>query len=154
MRLNEFLRSDLVLTDLAATDVAGVIDLLADHLHATGAVASADEVRESLMARERAHSTVMGQGMALPHATIPGLDAPVLMVALASPPVQFGPPETEPVTVFFVLLSPPGHESRHIKLLARICRLMRHPGFIDELRGAPDGARAVDVIERVDEQHV
>jgi hypothetical protein len=31
---------------------------------------------------------------------------------------------------------------------------MRHPGVIDELRGAPDGARAVDVIERVDEQHV
>ena len=78
----------------------------------------------------------------------------VLMVALAPEPVQFGPPETEPVGVFFVLISPPGHEGQHIKLLARICRLVRHPGFMEELRSAPDGAAAVEVIERVDQLHV
>jgi mannitol/fructose-specific phosphotransferase system IIA component (Ntr-type) len=79
---------------------------------------------------------------------------PVLMVALAPEPIQFGPSDTDPVGVFFVLLSPPGHEGQHIKLLARICRLVRHPGFMDELRSATDGDTAVEVIERVDKLHV
>jgi len=154
MRLQRFLRPDLVLTDLRATDVPDVIHTIGLHLEAQGAVASRDEVEKGLAAREEAHSTAMGHGMALPHATIDGLPEPVLMVALAPEPIQFGPPETDPVGVFFVLLSPPGQEGQHIKILARICRLVRHPGFMDELRNATDGDAAVDVIERVDKLHV
>lgn len=154
MRLNEYLRADLVLPDLAADDLQGVVDRLADHLSAAGVVPDRDGVAEALMAREAAHTTAMGHGMALPHATIPGLERPVLMVALAPDAVQFGPEDTDPVRVFFVLLSPPGREGEHIKLLARICRLVRHPGFVDELTGAGDGDTAVAVIRRIDEQHV
>ena len=154
MRLQRFLRPDLVLTDLQGSDVQDVIHRISLHLEAEGAVASRDEVEKGLIAREEAHSTAMGHGMALPHATIQGLPEPVLMVALAPEPVQFGPPDTDPVRVFFVLLSPPGHEGEHIKLLARICRLVRHPGFIEDLQGAEDGNAAVEVIERIDELHV
>ena len=154
MRLDRYLSPALVLTDLQASDVAGSIERMADHLERVGAVGSSEEVRRGLLAREQAHTTAMGHGMALPHATIDGLEEPVLMVALAREAVQFGPPDTEPVRVFFVLLSPPGHESQHIKLLARICRLARHPGFLDDLRTAGSGEQAVDVIRRVDEQHV
>jgi len=154
MRLQRFLRPDLVLTDLQGSDVQDVIHRISLHLEAEGAVASRDEVEKGLLAREEAHSTAMGHGMALPHATIQGLPEPVLMVALAPEPVQFGPPDTDPVRVFFVLLSPPGHEGEHIKLLARICRLVRHPGFIEDLQGAEDGNAAVEVIERIDELHV
>lgn len=154
MRLNEYLRTDLVLTDLAARDLQGVVDRLADHLAGAGVVTDRDRVAEALVAREAAHTTAMGHGMALPHATIQGLERPVLMVALAPEAVQFGPEDTDPVRIFFVLLSPPGREGEHIKLLARICRLVRHPGFVDELAGARDGETAVSVIRRVDEQHV
>lgn len=154
MRLQRFLRPDLVLTDLHATDVHDVIRSIGLHLEAQGAVASRVDVEEGLMSREEAHSTAMGHGMALPHATIEGLPEPVLMVALAPEPIQFGPPDTDPVGVFFVLLSPPGHEGQHIKILARICRLVRHPGFMQELRSAADGDAAVEVIERVDQLHV
>lgn len=154
MRLDRFLRSDLVLTDLQATSVREVVRHLARHLEEHGAVTSGNEVETALLAREEVHSTSMGHGMALPHATIEGLAEPVLMVALAREPIQFGPPETEPVRIFFVLLSPPGREGQHIKLLARICRLVRHPGFVDELQSADDGSAAVEIIERVDRQHV
>ena len=154
MRLNEYLRADLVLTGLEAGDRQGVIDALAAHLTGAGVVSDHGGVSRALLAREKSHTTAMGHGMALPHATIPGLAGPVLMVALASEAIQFGPAETDPVRIFFVLLSPPGREGEHIKLLARICRLMRHPGFVDDLTSATDGAQAVSVIRRVDEQHV
>lgn len=154
MRLNRYLRPDLVLPGLAARDADDVIAQISRHLEAHGAVDSADAVEAALLAREGAHSTAMGHGMALPHATIEGLEEPVLMVALAEEPIDYGTPDDDPVDVFFVLLSPPGHEGEHIKLLARICRLIRHPGFVDELQSAADGEEAVEVIKRVDGQHV
>lgn len=154
MRLKDHLRSDLVLPRLRATSVEGVVAELAEHLAERGAVPSRDEVERGLLAREEAHSTALGHGMALPHATIPGIEDPVLLVALAEEPIQFGPEDTDPVRVFFVLLSPPGREREHVKLLARICRLVRHPDFVASLQSAGSGAEAVAIIERVDEEHV
>jgi PTS system nitrogen regulatory IIA component len=153
MRLNEYLRPDLVLTDLRASDAGGVLQAVAAHLVEREVVTSADEVRRALLAREEAHTTAMGHGLALPHATIPTLERTVLVVALAPDTVPFGPDDTDPVRALFVLLSPPGRESEHIRLLARICRLMRHPGFMDDLLGSGSGAAAVALIRRLDERH-
>jgi mannitol/fructose-specific phosphotransferase system IIA component (Ntr-type) len=57
------------------------------------------------------------------------------------------------VRVFVVLLSPPGREREHVKLLARICRLMRHEGFLDQLEAAEGDQGIVDVIEAIDARH-
>lgn len=50
------------------------------------------------------------------------------------------------VRVFFVLLSPPGTERQHVKLLARICRLVRQDNFVDRL----EEAAVVEAIESED----
>lgn len=153
MRLKEFLKSDFVVLRLSSSDVEGVLDEVARRAADTG-VGAADTVREKLLERERQHPTVMGSGLAIPHATVPGLAAPSIGVALAGEGVDFGGEEDDPVRIFFVLLSPPGHEREHVKLLARICRLARHHGFLDDLLGAQDEAAVVECILAVDEQHV
>ena len=154
MRLSTYLRPDLVLKDLDARDASGVLGRVARHMEERGAVEDAGPVEEALLARERAHSTALGQGIAVPHATIPGLGEPVLTLAVAPDAVTFGPEGTDPVRLFFVLLSPPGRESEHIKILARICRLVRHEGFVDSIQEAADGEEALQIIERIDQQHV
>jgi mannitol/fructose-specific phosphotransferase system IIA component (Ntr-type) len=152
MRLSEFLRSDFVLPRLSASDVEGVVQELSARAGSVG-VAPEELVASKLLERERSHTTVMGSGLAIPHATVPGLDDPVIGVALAPEPVVFGPPEADPVRVFVVLLSPPGREREHVKILARICRLMRHEDFIDRLEAAEDDAGVIQVIESIDAQH-
>ena len=154
MRLRDYLRPDLVLTDLAAEDMPSALGRLAERLAGSGAVPSVDTVRERLRAREEAHTTAMGQGLAIPHATLPGLEAPVLLLALAPTAIPFGPPGSEPVRIFFTILSPPDRQGEHIKLLARICRLTKHEGFVEELleAGSPDEALAI--VRRIDEEHV
>lgn len=152
MRLSEFLRSDFVLSRLEASDVEGVVREVSACAEAAG-VAPGSVVFEKLLERERAHSTVMGAGLAIPHATVPGLDRPVIGVALARDPIQFGPSGSDPVRVLFVLLSPPGREREHVKLLARICRLIRHERFVDKLEAAEDDRAVIHVIEAIDAQH-
>ncbi|MDT8340199.1 MAG: PTS sugar transporter subunit IIA [Longimicrobiales bacterium] len=154
MRLRDYLRPDLVLSPLRARDTASALEAIADRLAEAGAVDSRQETLAALAAREETHTTVLGHGMALPHATLPGLHQPLILLALAPEPVPFGPAGTEPVRIFFTLLSPPGFEGEHIKILARICRLVRHPGFVDDLMGSPDPDRALALVRSVDEQHV
>ncbi len=153
MRLKEYLREDFIVARLAARDVDGVLREVSAKAEAAG-VGSASLVAEKLLEREHLHPTVMGAGLAIPHATVEGLAAPAIGVALAGEPIQFGPPEDDPVQVFFVLLSPPGSEREHVKLLARICRLARHHDFIDRLEAASDEAGILAVIEAVDAQHI
>lgn len=154
MRLSDYLRPDLVLTDLAAPDMPSTIQIIAHRLAEAGAGGSEDEARKRLRAREEAHTTVMGHGLAIPHTTLPGLTDPILLLAVAPEPVPFGPPESEPVQVFFTILSPPHRQGEHIKLLARICRLTRHDDFVDDLVASSTKDEALAVIRRVDEEHV
>jgi mannitol/fructose-specific phosphotransferase system IIA component (Ntr-type) len=152
MRLSEFLRSDFVLPHLAAKDVDGVVREVSARAGSVG-VAPEDLIATKLLERERSHTTVMGSGLAIPHATVPGLQQPVIGVALARQPVAFGPADADPVRVFVVLLSPPGRERDHVKILARICRLMRHDDFIDRMEAAEDNEGVIEVIESIDARH-
>lgn len=154
MRLSDYLQEDLVIHGLEAESGSEVLTAVGDHFEKAGYVPSADEATGALKAREESHTTCLGHGVALPHATVSGLTKPVLMVATAAKPVRFGDPKSEPVDLFFVLLSPPGREGEHIKHLARICRLGQHPEDLEEMRKAPDKESLFQVVLRLDSQHV
>jgi mannitol/fructose-specific phosphotransferase system IIA component (Ntr-type) len=154
MRLKDFFQDDFVMLRLQARDVEGVVAELAKQAGEVG-VGPTALIEEKLMERERKHPTVMGSGLAIPHATVPGLKGPAIGVALAGgEPIPFGGSDQDPVRIFFILVSPPGYEREHVKLLARICRLVRHEGFVDSLEAAEDTEAVVRIIESVDAQHV
>ncbi len=152
MRISEYLREDFVLLGLHARDVEGVVHELAARAHAIGLGEEA-LLAEKLLERERLHTTTLGEGLAIPHATVPGLQRTVVGVARSGAPVESGVGGREPVRVFFVLLSPAGREQEHVKLLARICRLAQHEGFMDGLEAAPDARAIVEVIRSIDARH-
>jgi mannitol/fructose-specific phosphotransferase system IIA component (Ntr-type) len=154
MRLSDYLREDLVIHELRAGGMEEALGRFGARFQEGGHIPSAPEAVRALRDRESSHSTCLGRGVAVPHATISGLLKPLLLVATASPPVPFGPTETEPVDIFFVLLSPPERESEHIKLLARICRVAQHPENLEEIRSSSDSASLLDCLLRLDAQHV
>lgn len=154
MRLSQFLRADLVVHGLDVSDRNEALRKISTILQEGGFVPSGDGAFEALRAREEVHTTALGEGVAVPHAVITPLGEILLAVATVVEPIPFGPPDTSPVDLLFALLSPPGREAEHIKLLARICRLVRHPGFLEELRAAPGPAELYEAILAVDSQHV
>ena len=154
MRLSDHLRDDLVVHGLQASNASEVLEAFGALFEKAGLVQSGEEVARALRTREEAHTTCLGEGVAVPHATIPRLEEMVLLVVSTSRPIRFGPPDSQPVDLFFVLLSPAGKEGSHIKLLARICRLVRHPGTLEELQSASGGDGLLQALLRVDSQHV
>ena len=156
MRLSDYLEPELVLLDLRTSGVDDTLRAFVARLAECGRVNHSDEVERALADRESTHTTSLGNGVALPHATIAGLERPLILVGVAPEGVAFGPDDAEapPERLFFVLLSPQNQAGTHIKLLARIVRLVRIPEFVDALVGAGSGGALIDQIERVDAQHV
>lgn len=154
MRLREYLHANQVLLGLEASDRADALRTVAERLAAQGLVPDAEAVSTALLVRETAHTTSLGNGVAVPHASVAGLAEPVFVVAVFSEGVPFGEAPLEAIRVLFLLLSPPERSRMHIRLLARVARLVRHPGFIDAIVHAPDAATVLHEIERVDAEHV
>ena len=78
----------------------------------------------------------------------------VIALALSREGIDFLSLDEKPVHTIFLLLSPPAASSTHIKLLARIARLMRQPDVLEQLLNASSADEVIQKIRQFDEQHV
>ncbi len=154
MRLSQYLRDGLVVHGLEISGMKDALEAFGKILETSGFVSSREGVVNALRKREEMHTTVLGDGVAVPHATIPDISDVHLMVVSTSSPISFGPADVEPVDLFFVLVSPPGREGEHIKILARICRLVRDPESLERLKDAEDSKGLRRAVLSIDSQHV
>jgi nucleotide-binding universal stress UspA family protein len=76
-------------------------------------------------------------GVAVPHARIPGLAAPLLFLAVSPQGIEF-PGVEEPARLVFLLLTPEERPEEHLSALADIARLVGDPGRLRALCGARD----------------
>jgi mannitol/fructose-specific phosphotransferase system IIA component (Ntr-type) len=80
LRLADYLREDLVLWDLPSLDKASFLETLATEVAARLPAVDEEELLARLIEREEQQSTGVGNGLALPHATLPGLPETVVAV--------------------------------------------------------------------------
>ncbi len=150
MRLQDFLKVDSVLYGFRAESRDDTIELFAETLASRGLIQNESKVRDRLTHTENMHTTVIGNGVAIPHATVEGIEATFLMVAVSGDPVAFGPAEAEGCSVFFVLLSPPNRGGEHVRLLARIARLASDASAVERLRAAGSDELLVEALQAMD----
>lgn len=100
----------------------------------------AQEIFNSLQAREELGSTGLGNGFALPHARIEGLDRLFGMFARLNRPVHFDSIDGKPVDLVFLLLIPATAGSEHLGALAAVSRQLRDEEFAAKLRKAQSSA--------------
>ncbi|WP_395445085.1 PTS IIA-like nitrogen regulatory protein PtsN [Caulobacter sp. UC70_42] len=97
---------------------------------------------EGLMDREAAGSTGVGEGVAIPHARVDGLDRVRAVVVRLDTPVPFDALDDKPVDLLVALFAPRDASAQHLRALARVARMMRQP----ETRAALRQARSADAI--------
>ncbi len=154
MKLSEYLDSRLVVFDVHPGEISEILSQLIQPLVSDGTLTAPERVLEALLAREKVLSTGIGQGIAVPHAICEVIPSPQLIIGLAPEGVEYHSMDEAPVNVFFVLLSPPDRAGHHIRLLARIARLARHPEFVDALRSCGSGDEVLRHIQEYEREHV
>jgi PTS system nitrogen regulatory IIA component len=90
---------------------------------------------ETLLRREKLGSTGIGQGVAIPHGKIAGLNKVHCLFARLASPLAFDSVDGQPVDLVFLLLAPEHAGADHLKALARISRVLREGDTMSKLRG-------------------
>jgi mannitol/fructose-specific phosphotransferase system IIA component (Ntr-type) len=129
MRLTDVLQPQNIRVPLVATNKTDAITELVHLLHANGDISDAKSVLASVLEREATRTTGIGNGLAIPHGKCPGADHLVMAIGKPLAPIDFLSIDGRPVSLIWLLTSPPDKTGPHIHALARISRLMTIESF-------------------------
>jgi len=151
MQLTEFLKEDSICLDLESQSKQALFQAALEHLHQMGHVSEPGKVLEDLEVREKIMSTGIGQGVAIPHAQSEGVPQTHLSLWRPVKPVEFDAMDKQPVDLIFMILGPRGIGNEHVKILAKISRLLHGASFRDRLRKAATAAEVLETIREFEE---
>ena len=98
-----------------------------------------------LIERERLGTTGVGNGIAIPHGSLPDLERIYALFARLETPIDFDAIDEQPVDLICVLLAPETAGANHLYALARVSRLLHDRAKCEKLRGT-DSAEAIHAL--------
>jgi len=152
MKLSEILSPDCIRLDSDATSKKRALEFASQLLADKDEGLSPREVFDCLIAREKLGSTGLGQGVAIPHGRIAGLDKTIGVFLRLPRGVDFDAPDNEPVDLVFALLVPEESTEEHLQVLASIASYFDSKGSGDALRVDITPQKAREILCRADGQ--
>lgn len=136
MKIAEFLSPQAVLADMKSTNKTDVLRELSDSLARVNPSLKVERLIEVLSEREKLGSTGIGEGVAIPHGKLSGLQGLCASFGVSREGVDFEAIDGKPTHLFFTLVAPESSAGIHLKALARISRIFKNPRFREAIRQA------------------
>ena len=129
MKITEMLKREFVLEQLKAGNKRDALAELAG-VFAQGRIkVDSEAMLHVLLERERLGSTGIGDGIAIPHGKLHGLEELVVSFGRSREGIAFDAMDGKPVHLFFLLMAPENSAGQHLKALAKISRMLKDANF-------------------------
>jgi PTS system nitrogen regulatory IIA component len=153
MKLRDFIVSDAIVPELAATDRDGVIRELVASLASAGAIEpdAVEDVVAALIKREQGGSTGFGKGVAVPHAKHPHVKKMAGTIGRSVGGVDFAALDHQPVYSVVLLLSPENQPQQHLQAMNSVFSNLQKDSFRRFLRQSDTRAKIVDLLDEADQ---
>jgi len=151
MRLSSLTRPDLIFADLPGADGPTVLRAFAERVVERGVLPDADLLYRRLLERERLGTTALGQGVAVPHCKIDGLDEVVVAVGLFKKGIEFEAADEEPVRLLFLVISPTAAPAAHLQSLAAISRWVKEDHHVARILKEGDPQAIFELLDELPE---
>jgi mannitol/fructose-specific phosphotransferase system IIA component (Ntr-type) len=127
MQLTNHLEAAQVLVGCAETDKSRLLERLVDALMQPRVTRlnpglARDAVRDAIFRREAERPTVMGNGLAFPHARVKGFSGVGLSLAVLERPIAFGGEESDAASVVCMIVVPQEAPMVTLKVMARLAQ--------------------------------
>ena len=152
MRLSEIFKPQFVIPDLKAHDKKGVLEELLELITGQESSLNKGTLLQVLLERERLGSTGIGDGVALPHGKLRGLDNLLLSFGRSIEGLDFDSIDEQPAYLFFLLLAPENSAGMHLKSLAKISRMLKDGNLRQQLMRAKSREEIYKIIIDKDEE--
>ncbi|MFC1763947.1 PTS sugar transporter subunit IIA [Planctomycetota bacterium] len=123
------------------------LQVLVDAVCTSSHVANKEEVEKGIFHREELMSTGIGLGVGIPHVRLKSIKRPVMAVGIsASDITDYESIDNKPVRLLFMILAGSNDHAVHVKVLARICSLVKDSGFRGDLLSAMDAESTFELL--------
>jgi len=137
MKIADFIAPNRVIPTLPGTSKHSVLKELA-RIGAKALQLDPGTVLDALLERQDSTTIGLGRGIAIPHATIEGIDAPVGFLARLRPAVDFGAVDGIPADLVVMILAPESDPRMLLRALSCTARRLREGDVAAHLRSARD----------------
>jgi PTS system nitrogen regulatory IIA component len=152
MKIAEMFKAEFAIEELKATNKRDVLAELIAVIAKTEDSFDPEAMLRVFLEREQLGSTGIGDGIAIPHGKLAGLDGMVLAFGRSLKGVAFEALDGKPVHLFFLLAAPENSAGRHLKALARISRMLKDGMFRRNLLEAKARDDLVRIIVQKDDE--
>jgi fructose-specific phosphotransferase system IIA component len=146
MNLANYLHEDLVFLNLKSKSKMALFEEMVEGLVERKYLDDASEVIELLFEREKLMSTGIKRGFAIPHAFTAQLEHSIMLIGISKEGIDFQALDDELVFFVFLLLGPPDSKQLHMRLLARLSRIMSQDDLYGKLEAATSSAEVLQIL--------
>lgn len=147
MKICEVLSKSTIIPELKATSKEEIIDELLDLYKDDPRIIDINDVKNSVMEREKIMSTGVGHGFGIPHCKTNRVTEILAAFGKTKSPVDFEALDGNPVNLVFLLIGKDNLVAPHIKLLSRISLLMNKDEVRDKLNAATTSEEIYSIFE-------
>jgi len=145
----QLLQEPLIDLDLKARTRDAALAELTGLLKRVNPAADPQRVVEQLKRREQQMSTVVGRGVAIPHALCSEVAEPVILFGRSKDGIGFASSLFHrPVRLLFVILAPEQERARYLQILSALARLLRNRRVGASLLRVRNAADAISLLRK------
>jgi PTS system nitrogen regulatory IIA component len=149
MRLIDILDETSIVADLQASDKTEALEILVEAMTRSNEV-NKQNILNVLLEREELGSTGIGDGIAIPHGKSPEITQIISGFGLSKQGIEFDSLDGKPAHLFFLLVAPENSPGTHLKVLARISRMLKNVNFREKLLEANSQHEIYQIISEED----
>lgn len=133
MQLDHIFKIEFINADLQARNKDEALGELVNTVTKGGLKLDYARIIDVLKQRENLGSTGIGDGIAIPHGKIPGINDIVVAFGRSTGGIPFDSMDGKPVYLFSLLLAPENSAGQHLKILAKISKMLKDTDFRKKL---------------------
>jgi PTS system nitrogen regulatory IIA component len=151
MKIIDMLKTDYILEELKSDNKMDVLKELVGSFMKIHQKLDSEATLNVLFEREKLGSTGIGEGIAIPHGKITGLDQLILSFGRSAVGIDFDAMDGKPVHLFFLLIAPENSAGQHLKTLAKISKMLKDGVFRTKLMAAKSKDELYKIIANQDD---
>lgn len=108
---------------------------------------SPETIARAVAAREKMAPTALGFGVAIPHAHLQGISAPIIGIGLTKEGVDFNAMDEKPSHLLFFILTPQHDSSAQVEILSEISRIVKNAELCNRIKKAGSYTEVLGLIK-------
>ena len=133
MQLEQIFKIEFINADLSANNKDEALAEMVNTIIRGGVKIDSSSIIEILKQRENLGSTGIGDGVAIPHGKISALNDIIVAFGRSIEGIAFDSLDGKPVHLLFLLLAPENSAGQHLKILAKISKMLKDVNFRKKL---------------------